>query len=786
MRIIRWIIGILSVALAALASAAEIDTNKLPAAATVKANFDHDIRPILEQSCLRCHGPEKPKSHFRLTSREMALKGGDNNPDDIVPGDSGRSRLVHSVAGLVEDMQMPPPGKAEPLTPAQIGLLRAWIDQGAAWGTTNQFPQSAFSFSPTLRWIGVEGNKSKFREMEGVKEGLGGGVENFSMERQDSPDRKLSMEGHFLAPEEDMQLKLQWTKTDAGFVRVGFDEWRKYYVDTGGFVPPTNSFSLNRDLYLDNGRAWIDLGLTRPDLPQTVLGYEYQFKQGNEATLQWGAVDTGAGVIKNIDPASKHIDEHTHIIKLDSSYELQGWRLEDNARVEFYHLETSRTNGWPYVPGISPTPSGTIASVAEKDRHTQGANTFSVSKQLEDWWSVSSGYFYSRLDGNASLNQTTLNSAPVITDQWSAEGITLRRDSQVVSFGSLMGPWNGLTFSAGVQGEWTHQESSGLENFTLGFPGDTSTTNNEAGKFDSASARENLLLRYTKIPWTVLFAETRLRQESLHRQEEGSIESATLDSGPFTLNSDVDIHSEEYRAGFNTSPWRQLSLGASFKHALNHTDYAGMNSVSYAYPGFIQSLDTDENQIEARLVYRATSWLKTSFSFRWQKTDFNNAVFPVLGVTNTAIEAGNQEAHVYSVNTVLTPFRRLYLSSTFSYSDSRIATASDGTINGVVPWQGNVYTVMSSATFALNPKTDLHAAYVFSKSDYGQNNADTGLPAGINYERHSLQVGITRRFPKNLVTTLAYGFYQYHEPTSGNANDYTAQGIFATATIPWP
>jgi hypothetical protein len=325
-----------------------------------------------------------------------------------------------------------------------------------------------------------------------------------------------------------------------------------------------------------------------------------------------------------------------------------------------------------------------------------------------------------------------------------------------------------------------------LENLTVGAASDPSQTNNEVGKYDSASARENALLRYTRIPWTVLFAETRLRQESLHRWEDGLIADSPTLAGPFKLNSEADIQSEEYRGGFNTSPWRQLSLGASFKHISNHTGYSGVNSVPAAYPGYLQSLDTDENQVEARLVYRATSWLKTSFSFRWQKTDFNNSVFPVAGVTNTAIESGTQEAHVYSVNSVLTPFRRLYLSGTFSYSDSRITTASDSSINGVVPWDGNVYTVMSSANFALNQKTDLHATYVFSKSDYAQNNASTGLPAGINYERHALQVGVTRRFPKNIVTTLAYAFYQYHEPTSGNANDYTAQGIFATVSVPWP
>src|SRR5262249_10803635 len=143
MHIGKWKIGILGAAAVALASGAEIDTNKLPAAASVNVDFNRDIRPIFEQSCFRCHGLEKPKSHFRLTSREEAVKGGDSTTDDIVPGNGGGSQLIYYVAGLVEAMQMPPPDKGEPLTPAQIGLLRAWIDQGAAWGATNQFPQSA-------------------------------------------------------------------------------------------------------------------------------------------------------------------------------------------------------------------------------------------------------------------------------------------------------------------------------------------------------------------------------------------------------------------------------------------------------------------------------------------------------------------------------------------------------------------------------------------------------------------------------------------------------------------
>ena len=38
-----------------------------------KIDFDKDVKPIFQASCLRCHGPEKPKSHFRLDDRELAL-----------------------------------------------------------------------------------------------------------------------------------------------------------------------------------------------------------------------------------------------------------------------------------------------------------------------------------------------------------------------------------------------------------------------------------------------------------------------------------------------------------------------------------------------------------------------------------------------------------------------------------------------------------------------------------------------------------------------------------------
>jgi len=124
-------------ACAVTAFAAEIDASKLPPASDQKdVTYDKDIKPIFEKSCFHCHSAtaEKLKGKLKLDSLPTALKGGENGKD-IVPGNSAKSPLVAAVAHVGDEDDFMPPKKAEAknprLTPEQIGLIRAWIDQGA-------------------------------------------------------------------------------------------------------------------------------------------------------------------------------------------------------------------------------------------------------------------------------------------------------------------------------------------------------------------------------------------------------------------------------------------------------------------------------------------------------------------------------------------------------------------------------------------------------------------------------------------------------------------------------
>ena len=116
---------------ASVASAIEVDLTKLPPPAQRPVDFRKDIEPIIQRACQKCHGAEKQKSGYRLDLKSSALTAGDNYAPNIHPGKSAESPLIHFVAGLDPDMKMP--SKGDPLTSDEIGLLRAWIDQGASW-----------------------------------------------------------------------------------------------------------------------------------------------------------------------------------------------------------------------------------------------------------------------------------------------------------------------------------------------------------------------------------------------------------------------------------------------------------------------------------------------------------------------------------------------------------------------------------------------------------------------------------------------------------------------------
>jgi len=112
--------------------------------ASSAGDFNGAVAPLLVRSCLGCHNGSEAGGGLDLTRRETLLKGGDGGPA-VVPGAADESYLLDRVAAG----EMPPPGKAAPLTPEHVAALTAWVRSGAPW--PNGRVLSPFEFTTERR-----------------------------------------------------------------------------------------------------------------------------------------------------------------------------------------------------------------------------------------------------------------------------------------------------------------------------------------------------------------------------------------------------------------------------------------------------------------------------------------------------------------------------------------------------------------------------------------------------------------------------------------------------------
>lgn len=780
---------------ACLSSGAEINPAALPPASDVKVDFLRDIQPILSESCLRCHGPAKPKSGFRLDRKAAALEGGANGVA-IVEGDSARSPLIHYVSGLVEDMEMPPTGKGDRLTPAQIGLLRAWIDQGLVWPEPEPAPPYSMMLNPLIGGVSIDGDKEAFREHHWMKDGWQGGVQDFRWTESVQENVRLDLSGHVLR--HDYKVALEVEERDLWFVRSGYSEYRKYYDESGGWYAPfgDRTFELDQSLGLDMGAFWFEVGLTKPGLPRVVAGYDYEFKSGDKSSLQWRPITLpglgGVPATRSILPSAKEIDEDVHRLHLEASQQWAGIDVNNRLQWEYFSLNNERRGAQIYPADTS----GNFTETEEDHSQHQLANTLTAQKQVKDWLLLSSGYLYSRTEGQASLRQQTVDAAgnPALGNYWSGHGIDLDQWTHAGSASAQLGPWQHLSFTAAVQPEWSHQEGFGPVRYDEGLPPLVGPAVRPAvidGDIDRFAVDEDVGLRYAGLPYTVLFAESRLRQESIS-QFESKVGGPVDTVNDFRRDTDATIDAWDYRGGFHVSPWRSLALSSHYRRVMKDRHYD--HDVDEVPPGFfngysafILDQDTDTDEVEAKLVWKPRAWIKSALSYQWVETEFDTrtaASFP-FAPGGKVDQSGLSRSHVYGLSLTLAPLPRLYLAPAFTWSRTRMKSYDNGSA-AVVPYEGDIYTVLSTATYMLNEKTDLTATYAFSQANYAQNNDAGGLPVGIEYSMHSLLAGVRRRINQNVTAQLQYGFYHYDEPSTGGQNDYDAHAVFSSLSLKLP
>jgi uncharacterized membrane protein len=97
--------------------------------------FTRVIWPILEERCIKCHGPKKQKGEYRVDKKETLFGGGESEEISIEPGDPAGSSLIRMILlHMDHDEVMPPEGKGE-VTEEETWKLINWIKKGAPFSS---------------------------------------------------------------------------------------------------------------------------------------------------------------------------------------------------------------------------------------------------------------------------------------------------------------------------------------------------------------------------------------------------------------------------------------------------------------------------------------------------------------------------------------------------------------------------------------------------------------------------------------------------------------------------
>src|SRR4029077_12763173 len=137
-----------------------------------QVHFSRDIRPILNQNCMPCHGGVRQKNGVSFLFREEALGTGKSGRRTIVPGNPDASELMARVTSTDPETRMP--YHAPPLAPQQVALLRRWIKEGAKWEDYWAFvPPKAQPLPKVKQGAWIRGPLDQFILARLEKEGLG-------------------------------------------------------------------------------------------------------------------------------------------------------------------------------------------------------------------------------------------------------------------------------------------------------------------------------------------------------------------------------------------------------------------------------------------------------------------------------------------------------------------------------------------------------------------------------------------------------------------------------------
>jgi len=639
----------------------------------------------------------------------------------------------------------------------------------------------------------VNGNNGAYRHEHDTNNGAFGGVEDFHWSAPVNKETTFTMDGHGIFGNHDYDLKLDLTDDKIGYIRAGWKEFRTWYDSTGGYYPLTGlDFEpTNNELFVDRRSAWVEAGLTLPDLPVFTVRYEYDSREGAMDSTSWGqtTLNTPAGTQEKIVPTFLGIDETRNIFTADVTDTF----YETTANLGMRY-EIDKTNDSTYIDQ-NPDQSAlnafiTQQTVEKNDLFSGHGSTVTVFDQK---LTLSTGFAVTKMDTNIGGSRVygPYWNSPVVSGfvNNGAGFINLggfgNAHDSVANFNVLYVPIDNLTIIPSARIEY--QDSNETDHFAsdtghpIAFTNESANTNN--WELDNAQSLE---ARYTGFRDWSLYSSV----ESDEDWGNNSWNSAPI-LNTVNFNQDFTMIGLKATVGANWYPLSNLNFGGQYYHELHDYTYSNRNVVPgliSQYPGYLrkQNFSTDDGNIRCTWQALPTVSLVTRYDFQLSTVDTWGVPDP--GTQTGGIESSTGINHILSEDVNWTPLPWLYLQAGGSYVINGVETpvaGSAGINNLIENGNNNYWTLDASAGIELDAKTHLQLEYAYFNADnyYVNYNVNDSMPFGADDIMNTVSATVTHQINKQVSVSLKYTYADNNDGTSGGQNNYQANSIYASTTF---
>ena len=654
----------------------------------------------------------------------------------------------------------------------------------------------------------VSGDEAQFQQRHQQRAGTFGGIQDFHFETPFQKKGLFTVDGRGMFDDHDYDITLGLAHPDVGYIRGGYKEFRTYYDGSGGFFPPNGQwFHLYDDeLAIDRGEAWVEAGLTLPNVPVLTFRYSHQFREGMKDSTIWGdtAMTGGLGT-RAIVPSFSDINEHRNIFQLDAKHTIGNTEFGLGGTADFLSQNNSlNLRRRPGETGTTVAGPGTSIDRFVTQKNDLEADAYNVhgftATRFNDNTLLTLGGSFTSLETDISGSRIYGPDYDPIYDPNFVR--RQERDSGFLELGGgaewkqyvgninfMLTPWEHIDVVPSLRVENAHQD--GIASFVStevgGAPAfntaEESLINQQERSFTDIS--EALELRYTGLTNWVFY----LRGEWLEGQGDLTEVQAETDAPPpsTTIRRDTDStrFTQKYVLGLNWYPLRRLNLGSQYYHKARNNDYDHeLDSTSNAldsgnrYPAFLVAQNFKTDDVNCRVTWRPTAMISSVTRY-----DFQLSTIDTTGDNLAAVQSGNMVSHIFSQSLTLTPWNPLYLQLGGMYVWDQVdspATIQPGAAAGLVTKSRNGYwAANATAGVALNARTDLQATYSYYQSNDFMDNSSVSTPYGAESREHGVTLTLSRMLTPRMRLTLRYGFFDYNDVTSGGHNNYLAHMVYS-------